>query len=188
MSSLLITGAGFVGSWVARELLDLGHKATLFDVAPQMDALRHWVDPEGVPIIRGDLQNIPEILDAIEKSEAEAVLHLASFLTAGVRERPYAGVQVNLMGTVNVLDAPASRGCVAWCSVARQACMAGFRGQYRQGKRRISCSGPLASGPAISMPFASLPRSTSASLTAISTGSILLRFGLAVSTERGKAR
>ncbi len=120
MSSLLITGAGFVGSWVARELLDLGHKATLFDVAPQMDALRHWVDPEGVPIIRGDLQNIPEILDAIEKSEAEAVLHLASFLTAGVRERPYAGVQVNLMGTVNVLEAARLKRLrrVVFCSSA----------------------------------------------------------------------
>ncbi|MEK7216658.1 MAG: NAD(P)-dependent oxidoreductase, partial [Chloroflexota bacterium] len=118
MGSFVVTGAGLVGSWVARELTDMGHQVTLFDVAPPMQALSHWVDLDRVKLVRGDLQSLPEIINVIQEAKPEAVLHTASFLTAGVRERPYAGVQVNFMGTVNVLEAARIFGVprVVFCS------------------------------------------------------------------------
>lgn len=118
MGSYVVTGAGMVGSWVARELTDLGHRVTLFDVAPPMQALSHWVDLDRVGLVRGDLQSLPEILNVVQEASPDAVLHTAGFLTAGVRERPYAGIQVNFMGTVNVLEAARIFGVprVVFCS------------------------------------------------------------------------
>ncbi|MEM2803467.1 MAG: NAD-dependent epimerase/dehydratase family protein, partial [Nitrososphaerota archaeon] len=54
---VLITGAaGFFGSWIIRELLDMGEKVVLLDIKRDYSRI-DWVVPEArsLPFIEGDI-------------------------------------------------------------------------------------------------------------------------------------
>ena len=110
--TVLITGgSGLVGANVARMLLDRGERPVLFDVAINEKLLRAvGVDPGAIPTIRGDVADMPALIGALRDHGVERVIHLAAFLGEEVQRRPYNGVQLNLMGTVNVLEAARLEG------------------------------------------------------------------------------
>lgn len=102
----LITGAGLVGSLAAARLLrEYGDKPVLVDIAFPMQNLAERVPLTDVTLVRADVTNVAEIVDAIQRHRPERIIHTAAFLTSTVRERPYAGVQVNLGGTQAVFEA-----------------------------------------------------------------------------------
>ncbi|HEX9443942.1 MAG TPA: NAD(P)-dependent oxidoreductase [Candidatus Binatia bacterium] len=105
--AILITGgSGLVGANAARMLLEHGERPVLFDVALNERLLKAvGVDPASIPVVRGDVADLPGMISAIRDHGVDRVLHLAAFLGEEVQRRPYGGVQLNLMGTVNVLEA-----------------------------------------------------------------------------------
>ena len=110
--AILITGgSGLVGANAARMLLDRGERPVLFDVALNERLLRAvGVDPAEIPVVRGDVADLPGIISALRDHKIGRVLHLAAFLGEEVQRRPYGGVQLNLMGTVNMLEAARLEG------------------------------------------------------------------------------
>jgi nucleoside-diphosphate-sugar epimerase len=110
--TILITGgSGLVGANVARMLLDQNEQPVLFDVAVNEKLLQAvGVDPKSIPTIRGDVGDLPGLISAMREHRIERVIHLAAFLGEEVQRRPYNGVQLNLMGTVNVLEAARLEG------------------------------------------------------------------------------
>ena len=110
--AILITGgSGLVGANAARMLLDRGERPVLFDVALNERLLRAvGVDPAEIPTVRGDVGDLPGIVSALREHKIGRVLHLAAFLGEEVQRRPYGGVQLNLMGTVNMLEAARLEG------------------------------------------------------------------------------
>lgn len=115
--NVLVTGcAGFIGSNVARELLNLGHSVQGVDNFTDSNLLRlqQWRLNDLVQNPRFTLNRIdivdeeslrPMLLDTGPPGPVEAVVNLAA--RAGVREsveNPRAYYQVNLMGTLNLLD------------------------------------------------------------------------------------
>jgi nucleoside-diphosphate-sugar epimerase len=110
--AILITGgSGLVGANAARMLLDRGERPVLFDVALNERLLRAvGVDPAEIPVVRGDVADLPGIISALREHKIGRVLHLAAFLGEEVQRRPYGGVQLNLMGTVNVIEAARLEG------------------------------------------------------------------------------
>jgi len=103
MKVLITGGSGFLGSHIADALCEAGHEAVVFDIAPS-----HWLR-------RGQKMVIGSVLDADAISEAmrgcDAVYHLAAM--ADINEAldcPRETVEVNVMGTVNALEAARSRG------------------------------------------------------------------------------
>lgn len=110
--AILITGgSGLVGANAARMLLDRGERPVLFDVALNERLLRAvGVDPAEVAVVRGDVGDLPGIISALREHKIGRVLHLAAFLGEEVQRRPYNSVQLNLMGTVNVLEAARLEG------------------------------------------------------------------------------
>jgi nucleoside-diphosphate-sugar epimerase len=110
--AILITGgSGLVGANAARMLLDRGERPVLFDVALTERLLRAvGVDPAEIPTVRGDVGDLPGIVSALREHKIGRVLHLAAFLGEEVQRRPYGGVQLNLMGTVNMLEAARLEG------------------------------------------------------------------------------
>jgi UDP-glucose 4-epimerase len=117
--AILITGAGMVGSLAAARLIaDYQEQPVLYDVGFSLDNLRERVTLDRVTLVRGDINDLPDLIHTIRKYEVDRVLHTAAFLTWMVRERPYAGVRINFVGVLSVLEAARLTGVkrVVHCS------------------------------------------------------------------------
>jgi len=107
MNILIIGGAGYIGSHVAREFLDLGHRVTVFDNLSS--GLRENLFPEAA-FIHGTILDYPALAAACKRSY-DAVVHLAAFKAAGesmVSPEKYS--LNNICGTLNILNAMAEAG------------------------------------------------------------------------------
>jgi UDP-glucose 4-epimerase len=98
---VLITGAGLIGCYTARELISFGDAVTFFDLAPQPEYVHHVVQ-KAVPIVRGDIRELPALVEAIHDARPDCVIHTAGLQGA---RAPYFGFHVNLIGTMNVAEA-----------------------------------------------------------------------------------
>jgi nucleoside-diphosphate-sugar epimerase len=103
MASILITGGtGFVGQKLSKFLLERGNSVVLFDiVAPQKE------DKEGgkMTFVRGNITNWAEVCNVVKDGKIEHIFHLAAMLSAQCEANPWAGFQVNGLGTYYVLEA-----------------------------------------------------------------------------------
>ena len=101
---VMITGCGLIGCYTAKELMERGDEVTFFDLQPNLDYLQKVLGRE-LPMIRGDIRELPALIEAMQRTRAEMVIH-----TAGLQgnRTPYFGFQVNLIGTLNVAEAVAT--------------------------------------------------------------------------------
>jgi nucleoside-diphosphate-sugar epimerase len=104
---ILVTGGtGLVGAYAVGMLLDRGERPVVFDVALNERLLSAvGVNPSAVTLIRGDMLDLPAIITALRDHDCDRIIHLAAFLGEEVQRRPYSGVRLNFMGTINVLEA-----------------------------------------------------------------------------------
>jgi nucleoside-diphosphate-sugar epimerase len=107
VQGILITGgSGLVGAYAVGMLLDRGERPVVFDVAVNERLLGAvGVDTNKVTLIRGDMMDLPALISALRDNDCDRVIHLAAFLGEEVQRRPYSGVRLNFMGTVNVFEA-----------------------------------------------------------------------------------
>jgi nucleoside-diphosphate-sugar epimerase len=105
--AVLIIGAGLVGSQVARILVEQGERPVLMDRAPQPQALGEIVDLAKVDLLQGDVLEPLSLMQILRERKIEKVIHLAAnpMLTIGAQREPRAAIELNVMGTVNVLEA-----------------------------------------------------------------------------------
>jgi UDP-glucose 4-epimerase len=101
----LVTGAGLIGTLTARHLAEQGEKVVLFDVSPQRAAIAATLRPYEVPVIAGDVATYAALAGAIEAHGVRRIVHTAAMLTAAIKADPPRGLGVNILGTVNVLEA-----------------------------------------------------------------------------------
>ncbi len=117
---ILVTGAaGFIGSHLTRRLLADGRRVVgldnfcdFYDPALKRRNVAELNDHKAFTLIEADIRDRRAIAEAFTTHKPAAVLHLAAM--AGVRpsiERPDLYAQVNMMGTVNMLDAAVKHGC-----------------------------------------------------------------------------
>ena len=120
MARILVTGAaGFIGSHLADRLLARGDEVVAFDnFDPYYDPAikrRNLADALRSPrfrLVEGDLCDQAAVRAAVDWARPEKVVHLAA--QAGVRpslQRPQHYVDVNVTGTLNLLDAMVAVGC-----------------------------------------------------------------------------
>ena len=115
----LITGAGMIGSLAASRIAaERGERPVLYDVAFSERNLAERLEDDSVDLVKGDIGDIGDLLRVIESHGVERVIHTASLLTRDLIPRPVAGVRVNVMGTLNVLEAARMAGLerVVFCS------------------------------------------------------------------------
>lgn len=102
--SILVTGAGFVGCQIARQLVDRGESVVLLDIEPSLERVATILDPARVRIVRGDILD----LDGLERLVAEhgitRIAHTAAVLGRRAGENPPRTALVNLVGSANVLE------------------------------------------------------------------------------------
>jgi nucleoside-diphosphate-sugar epimerase len=103
----LVIGAGLIGSQVARILVERGENPVLMDVAAQPQAMGQIVDLAKVTLVAGDILRPLSIVDVLNSHGITRIAHTAAnpLLTLGAQRDPYAAINLNIMGTVNVLEA-----------------------------------------------------------------------------------
>jgi UDP-glucose 4-epimerase len=104
----LTGGAGFIGATLTGRLHET-NRIVIFDNF-RRDSLsdRPWVSHPNVTVIRGDVTNGAELGAAIEKAQPNVIVHLAAI--AGIDtviRSPTTTMRVNMIGTVNALEAAA---------------------------------------------------------------------------------
>jgi UDP-glucose 4-epimerase len=117
MKVLVIGGAGYIGSHVARALLDKGHSVTVLDNLSS--GCRENLFAEAA-FVHGDILSYPALADVMGKG-FDGLVHLAALKAAGesmVEPQKYS--VHNLVGTINVLNAACATGvkCFVFSSSA----------------------------------------------------------------------
>jgi UDP-glucose 4-epimerase len=107
MNVLIIGGAGYIGSHVTRELLDRGHRCTVYDNLSS--GLRENLF-SSAEFIHGDIHDYTGIVQAL-KGGFDALVHLAAFKAAGESMlEPEKYSRNNINGTINILNAASETG------------------------------------------------------------------------------
>jgi UDP-glucose 4-epimerase len=102
-------GAGYIGSVCVEQMLDAGHRVTVFDNLTE--GHRRAVDPRA-QLVTGDLQERCQIEDALEQASPEAVMHFAANALVGESmTNPSKYFRNNFIGGLNLIDAMTAVGC-----------------------------------------------------------------------------
>jgi len=105
--ALVLGGAGYIGSVVARHLVDAGHDVVAAD---NLSKGHDWAVPDGVEFCRVDLLDQPALGELLAGG-FDVVLHFAALSLVGESmEQPVRYFRTNVGGTLNLLDAMRDAG------------------------------------------------------------------------------
>ena len=102
--TVLVTGAGVIGCHTARLLAARGTRVLLLDLHPAHAAIATIVDDPKVQVFTGSVTDIDLLSRLAESNGVDAIVHTAALLSTAIRKDPLAGIEVNIMGTANVLE------------------------------------------------------------------------------------
>ena len=105
--SVLVTGGGgFIGTWVLRELLSRGLKPVVYDVQRNDERWRQVLGDaaEKVVFVKGSLLDRDRLRLTAGANDVSHIIHLAALLTPNCQQDPFAGCEVNVLGSVALFE------------------------------------------------------------------------------------
>lgn len=109
MSTIMITGgAGFLGTYVTRMLAERGDRVVIFDTAGTTPELAVLTAPfeQNIVRVRGQILDLSSVLRCVQQYNVERIFHAAALYDPPYSlEDPAITFQVNVNGTINVLEA-----------------------------------------------------------------------------------
>jgi UDP-glucose 4-epimerase len=112
MRCVVTGGAGFIGSNLVDALVQRGDEVTVLDslVTGKRSNLDAAME-RGASLAAVDLRDAPAVMDVFERARPEVVFHLAAQADVRVSVAdPRADAEVNVLGTITLLDAARSVG------------------------------------------------------------------------------
>jgi nucleoside-diphosphate-sugar epimerase len=113
MRALITGGYGFIGAWIARNLLARGDAVFAYDLREDARRLR-LILPEAevkkVKFVQGDVTDLPALKKAVADNRVTHVIHLAGLQVPTCRADPMLGAKVNVLGTLAVFEAVKAAG------------------------------------------------------------------------------
>ncbi len=104
MSRSMITGGvGMVGRQLARLLLARGEGVDILDVAPGTNLPADIRDR--VTLVHADLTNWAEVMDAVASNRPDTIYHIAALMPPNSERNHAASWEINVNGTMRVLEA-----------------------------------------------------------------------------------
>jgi nucleoside-diphosphate-sugar epimerase len=125
MSIFITGGSGFVGLNLAALLLARGERVTLFSAsAPVAGAVEELSGlPGELRVVAGDVTDAGALLSALRESVSTRVIHAAAITAGPERDarEPQRVVDVNLRGTLNMLEAARAQGVTRYVQASTGA-------------------------------------------------------------------
>lgn len=108
MTRVLVTGGGgFVGQWLARELLARGDAVTLAGMGPQPEGKTILSSAQWARVVwrQCDVRQLDEVSTVVRASDPEQLYHLAGIsLISAAEKSPETARAVNVVGAINVAN------------------------------------------------------------------------------------
>lgn len=101
----LITGIGLVGTSFAQRAIERNEDLVFFDFLDRSDYLAARLGGRDVRVVQRDIRDLPALVEAMQFHRIETVVHTASLIADKVADPLYTGLQINVVGTLNVLEA-----------------------------------------------------------------------------------
>src|ERR1700728_3804830 len=102
MKVLITGGMGVIGAETSRKFVREGHRPVIY--ARHRDDRLIFDITDDIDFESGDVLDWPRLLDVIKRHEVTHIVHAAAFVGAVSAANPALSIQVNVMGTVNVLE------------------------------------------------------------------------------------
>ena len=105
--TVLVTGAcGFIGTWVLRELVERGAQVVALDLGDRPERWERVMGCRSRDIVfeRSSLLNQESLGRVFRDQKITHVIHLAALLTPACQSDPWEGFQVNVLGTMSLLE------------------------------------------------------------------------------------
>ena len=109
---VLVTGAaGCIGAWSVKLLTEMGAHPIVFDLTENRSRLNLAMEgADNVPWEIGDITDFGRLSGVIQKHNIQAIIHLAALQVPFCKADPVGSTQVNVMGSINVLEATRQAG------------------------------------------------------------------------------
>jgi len=107
MSYLITGGTGFIGSYIAAELLKQDQEVIAYDFMTS-NVMQNILSPDQIgriTIHNGSITDLARICSIIKTHKVKRIIHLASLLHPYSNEHPDEAVQVNIAGHSTILEA-----------------------------------------------------------------------------------
>jgi len=101
--NLITGGLGFLGSCLARQLVEKGEEVVVFDLAMGSKLLESIKDK--LKFVRGDLTDETQVLAAVRDNDIDCIYHLAALVPPVSEQNLPTTFKVNVQGTIHVLEA-----------------------------------------------------------------------------------
>jgi len=102
MTVMVTGGAGFVGSYVCRELVNRDQNVVSYDLLSPISRLGY-----ALPNLRthiGDVTSFQDMTECVKRNKVEGIIAAAAILPPWDAINPYKTLQVNAMGIANALE------------------------------------------------------------------------------------
>lgn len=97
----LVTGAsGFVGRYLVSELVSAGTEVVALDHAPAAGLPRS----ARLSAVQGDVRDLRQLARIAREHRVDRIIHLASLLAPASQDDPYHALEVNVIGTQNLME------------------------------------------------------------------------------------
>ncbi len=110
--SVIVTGAaGCIGAWAIKLLLEGGAHPVAYDLSDNRSRLQLIMDDAfSVTWEFGDISDYDQLLNVAKKYDAAAIIHLAALQVPFCKADPVGSTRVNVLGSINVLEAARQLG------------------------------------------------------------------------------
>jgi UDP-glucose 4-epimerase len=151
MATLVTGGTGLIGACLAEKLLIRGERVVLLDIAvaeQRIEPLRSHGDR--LRVVRGDVQSLVALLDVVRAHAVTSIVHLAYLLGSECNRFPEQATRVNILGTLNVLEAARLSG-LDRVLLASSIAVYGSDEHYTPSERPLHEDVPLHVAPGLSI-------------------------------------
>jgi UDP-glucose 4-epimerase len=99
---------GVIGSLISRKLVEQGCRTIVFGRHEDRTLIKDIAD--SIRIVTGNVLDLQNLLQTIQTNKVQRIIHAAGYLSQQAQAEPFKGFQVNVDGTVNVLEAARRTG------------------------------------------------------------------------------